>query len=518
MDDFTAQRGTADWERLKHLLANRSWRLDNLYTIVDEQGVEIPFRRNEAQQAYFAAQWSRDLIPKARKLGLSTAIEIFITDTCIFRGHTTAQIVDVTRDKAEEKLEMCRLAYDRLPVAIKYARPLEKSNTEEMVFANGSSINAGVSARGGTPQMLHVSELGMISVERPRVAKEIKTGSIEAVPKTGWVGVESTAHGTSGEFYEMVEAGKAARASGRQLTALDFRLHFFGWWIKSEYRLPNNLVIIPAELREYFKELQVKHSIKLDADQMAWYATKFASLGPDDTKSEFPSTIEETFFNSVQGAYWKRELTRARNDGRIGGLVPFDPSRRVNTAWDIGEDGTVILFHQTDGLRHRIIDCFAEEGGSLQSAAHVVHEKAKERGFIYEKHYGPHDIEHRVWAHKAKSRKEIAAELGIEFTVVPQVDDKADSIEAARRFINLCWFDEEHCKRLVEACDNYRKRWNKTASIWSPEPVHDWASHFADALQDLAMGLEPEDDPAVRESRRRRRGFSAERKTSSWSA
>lgn len=513
MDDFGAARGTPEFGRLKELLSNRAWRLDNLYTIRDEQGTEVPFKRNEAQRAYFAAQHSRDVIPKARKLGMSTGIGVFMTDTCIFRSGTFGAIVDETQAKAEEKLDICKLAYDRLPAPIKAARPLANSNTEEIVWQNGSKIQAGISARGGTPQMLHVSEFGKVAVDRPKVAREIRTGSIQAVPLTGWVGVESTAHGTSGDFYDMVEQAKNAGLAGRQLTALDFKLHFFGWWIKREYRLPNNLVVIPPELRLYFTELEVKHGIKLDADQMAWYATQFKFLGPDDVKSEFPSTVDELFFNSVLGAYWKKELTKARREGRIGGMVPHDPSRRVNTAWDIGEDGTVVIYHQTDGVRHRIIDYFEEEGGSLQSAAADVSQKASERGFIYEKHYGPHDIDHRVWAHKAKTRKEIAKELGINFTVVPQVEDKADSIEAARRFINLMWVDHEHCQRFEQGCDNYRKGWNKALNLFKAEPIHDWASHIADALQTLAMGIEPEKPD--RESRRR---FSQPKKTSAWAA
>jgi len=48
-------------------------------------------------------------------------------------------------------------------------------------------------------------------------------------------------------------------------------------------------------------------------------------------KSEDPSHIGETFFNSVEGAFFKLEMSRARQDKRIGQPVPFDPYRPVNT-------------------------------------------------------------------------------------------------------------------------------------------------------------------------------------------
>jgi hypothetical protein len=85
----------------------------------------------------------------------------------------------------------------------------------------------------------------------------------------------------------------------------------------------------------------------------------FEEQGPDDMKSEFPSHIEECFYSSLEGAYFKREMTKARDDKRIGLPVPYDPSRLVNTFWDIGmDDENCIWFHQTDGVRHRLIDFY----------------------------------------------------------------------------------------------------------------------------------------------------------------
>jgi hypothetical protein len=50
-------------------------------------------------------------------------------------------------------------------------------------------------------------------------------------------------------------------------------------------------------------------------------------------------------------------MSRARQHKSIGGPVPFDPYRPVNTFWDIGmDDETAIWFHQTDGVRERLID------------------------------------------------------------------------------------------------------------------------------------------------------------------
>jgi hypothetical protein len=63
----------------------------------------------------------------------------------------------------------------------------------------------------------------------------------------------------------------------------------------------------------------------------------FEEQGPDDMKSEFPSCIEECFYSSLEGSYFKAELSKARDEKRIGLPLPYDPSRPVNF-WDIGMD------------------------------------------------------------------------------------------------------------------------------------------------------------------------------------
>lgn len=510
-DTDAARREAEDKAKFKATIGNREWRLDNLYFIKDEAGNKVKFVRNEAQRAYSARRWWRDAIVKARQLGFSTFIAILILDLCMFRKGQTAGVIDVTLTDAKAKLSKIKFAYENLPETLRAANPLVRDNQTELEWANGSKVSVGTSYRGGTLQFLHVSEYGKISVDNPDGAKEIKTGAFNAVPiGKGVLAVESTAHGTSGEFYAVAEEAKKKSKSGLLLTPNDFRLHFFGWWIKPEYRIANNLVLITEDLRKYFAEvapvLMQRHGVVLDADQQAWYASKYGELGPDDMKSEYPTIVEETFFNSLEGAFWKRELSKARQEGRIGQMVPHDPTRRVNTFWDIGEDCTALWFHQSDGVRHRLIDYWEEEGSSLQRAISLLGDKQRERSFIYGAHYGPHDMDHRSWENKAKTRKEMAEELGIKFTIVPRVEDKDDSIEAGRRFLATSFFCAQYTGLGVERLDNYRKRWNKTLGRFTGEPLHDMASHGADSYQTGAMGYAPEKTMRKKQPKEERRG------------
>lgn len=475
-------------------LGNAEWRIDNLYWIQNEQGKKVRFVRNEAQRSWWHNRWWLNVILKARQLGFSTEIAIEMLDECLFIPNFTAGIIDYSIDDAKKKLDKIKFAYDNLPAYLKLQTRLIKDNTETLEFSNGSKVEVGTSHRGGTLQHLHVSEYGKISAVRPDKAKEIKIGGFGTVHVGMRIDVESTAAGIGGEFHDMVQRAEALAQEGRELSQLDFKLHFFAWWQHPGYVLDPRNVRISAELADYFTDLKANHRIDLSPEQRAWYAAKLAQIGIDGIYQEYPSYPDEAFKASVDGAYFKRQMSKARLDGRITRLH-HDEMRLVNTFWDIGNDTTSIWFHQTDGVRHRLIDYYEAADESIAHYAMELKDRSEAVGYNYGKHYGPHDLENTEWGGTGKTRKEIAEGLGLKFTVIPRIDDKNDAIDAARLFLGMCWFDEIHCARGIACLDNYKKKWNKLLSTWSREPLHDWASHGADSFMTGAMGYKPEREP-----------------------
>lgn len=520
MEGAAAPRGDRkrDYVLTKAKLADESWRLNNLYWVQDEHGTKLPFQQREPQRWYYENRWYLDIIAKARQLGFSTEIAVEMLDTCIFHTNTSAGIIDFTLEDAKKKLAKARYAYEHMPDSVKAKVPLVKDNEEELWFANDSRIEVGTTHRGGTLQFLHVSEFGQIAVKKPDTAVEIKTGAFKAVHAGNRIVVESTAHGTAGEFRDMVTEALNREKSGLPPSPLSWRVHFFPWWRHKDYRLQSNLVVVSLEMREYFAELRGKWGIRLDAMQEAWYAHQYKDLGPDKCREEYPSTIDELFFASVEGAYFKREMSKARAEKRVGHPVPFDNTRGVFTSLDIGVDGgMVLIFWQTDGVKFRVIDCLEDEDhtGSVQLYASWLFEKARDRGFRYTKHYVPHDMSHREWGSNAQSRYDIAKGLisSAPIEVVPQIMDKADSIEIARRMIGNTWFCEEHAKRVVDCLDNYQKKWNKTVQQWTSEPLKNGYDHGADAFQNGACGYTPD-----AEIRPPRSGRARSRSAGAWGA
>lgn len=498
---------------LMKVYGDREWRLDNLYFVQNETGTKVLYRRRKSQKAYCENQWVLDIIAKARQLGYSTHIAIEITDFCVFNKDKAAAIIDYKLEDAKKKLEKIAFAYHSLPDILKNRVYLIKENEDELRWSNGSSCVVGTTHRGGTNQFLHISEFGKIAAEKPETAREIVTGALQTIAPGQIIKVESTAHGTSGRFFDMVERAKAKAATGLPLSVLDFKLHFYGWMFRDDYRLPVNSVIVTQEVIDYFRQLKAKYGISVDGEQQAWYQRKLIDLGWDDMKEEFPSHIDECFYNSLEGAFFKKELAKARADKRIGFPVPYDPTRRVHTCWDKGmnekSDRNAICWFQHDGVRFRWVDFYENAGENIAHYAGVIEQKRIERKFIYGTHYGPHDLKQRVWGDTSptpKTMADIAKDVGITFKIVDRVDDKSVSIEAARRAIGVSFFCSEHCDGLIKGLDNYRKTWNKVIGDWTSVPFHNWASNSADALQCGAMGIQPErierDKPRDRGQRR----------------
>ncbi len=292
---------TAQIEQLKTLLGDWRWRLNNLYQIKDEAGRQITFRMNWAQQQLWDRMHYMNVILKARQLGFTTFIQLFMLDACLFNRNIRARTIAHTGDAVEEIFrEKIKFAYDNLPEALREAIPTVGDSAKVLAFKNGSSISVGQSGRSGTYQYLHVSELGEICARFPDKAEEIRSGALNAMHPGGVVFIESTAKGKLGLFYETCEDAQELQRQSVELGLLDYRFHFFPWWRHPGYTL-DEPVPDSDKLTEYFAGLE-KHGITLTDGQKAWYGKKARSQ-KGSIKSQFPSTPDEAF-EGAEGVFF----------------------------------------------------------------------------------------------------------------------------------------------------------------------------------------------------------------------
>lgn len=189
---------------------------------------------------------------------------------------------------------------------------------------------------------------------------------------------------------------------------------------------------------------------------------------------------------AIRGAYYAKQIAAARKDGRLTRL-PYDPALPVDTDWDLGmADKMTIWFSQS--LRTgevRLIDYYQNSDYGIEHYANVL----KERGYSYGEHWAPADINVRELG-TGKSRLEVAKSFGIHFKVTPKLTI-ADGIDAVRRLLPRCWFDEAKCEAGIEGLTHYRKGWDERLQQFKDEPEHDWASHPADSFRGLAVRHRP---------------------------
>ena len=479
--------------KLQKLLADPMWRISNLYKIIvkgndEDEGLVLQFTPNRAQLRFIERLHHRNIILKARQLGFTTLIAIVWLDHALFNANSRCGIIAHDREAAKVIFrDKVKFAYDNLPDELKAAMPLKADNADELLFAhNNSSVRVATSMRSGTIHRLHISEFGKICAKYPDKAKEVVTGSIPAVPLNGITVIESTAEGTDGDFYSMTQRAMALQEQEKPLSSKDWRFHFFPWWGEQHYRMPEGGAVITEKDHAYFDEIEAKMQTKLDIEQRTWYiATRDTDFSGSDENmwQEYPSTPKEAFQVSSEGCYYNKQITAVRKSGRVLRMPLLDVP--VNTFWDIGRsDGTAIWFHQQVGMEDRFIKYEEAHGEDLRYYIKLL----QDTGYIWNKHFLPHDADHKRLSDRNKSTKEMLEDLGLRnIEIVPVISDINTGINITRAAFASAYFDEEGCKLGFSHLENYKKRWNEKDSRWSDEPRKDHTSEGADAFRQWAQ-------------------------------
>jgi hypothetical protein len=208
-------------------------------------------------------------------------------------------------------------------------------------------------------------------------------------------------------------------------------------------------------------------------------------LRQEMSDEEFAQELECSFNAPNSGSYYGKLIDQCEHENRISN-VPHDPTLKVWTAWDLGiDDSTAIWCCQiTRGGEWRMIDYIEDSGAGLDHYVRLL----QQRPYVYERHLLPHDAEVRELG-SGRSRTETLNGLGVRPTRTVRAHSVADGINAVRMILPRSWFDAERCAKGIHALRHYRREWNEAAQTWRSAPVHDHASHGADAARYLALGV-----------------------------
>lgn len=264
--------------------------IEALFQIVDKDGQDVPFVLNHYQAELDSNLCGRDIIPKARQLGMSAYVLARFTAKCLYKRNTRAVVISHDKESTQRMLARVHYYLNNLrgpPATIKNASKNEltfpKTNSMFYIGTAGSRKFG----RGDTITDLHCSEIAYW--EDP---KSLVAGLFQAVPReSGEIIIESTGNGT-GNYYHRA-CTRAYEGIGR------FRLHFFDWLKAKEYQVPltsDEKQKLQGDLKVEWGEPELLNR-GLSLEQIAFRREKLEEFDYDLQRfmAEYPLTLDECF-------------------------------------------------------------------------------------------------------------------------------------------------------------------------------------------------------------------------------
>jgi hypothetical protein len=202
---------------------------EKLLLVRTREGRAARLKANAVQRAFERRRGERNIVLKARQMGLTTwAAARFFLKTITQPGTLTLEVAH-TQEAAEEIFRIVHRFVDWLPNELREgALKTSQANVRQIVFpemdAQYRVVTAGDrnAGRGLTVQNLHCSELA----RWPGDPAETLAGLRAAMSPGAELILESTPDGVGGCFYE--EWQKAGE--------MGMVRHFFPWWMERRYR------------------------------------------------------------------------------------------------------------------------------------------------------------------------------------------------------------------------------------------------------------------------------------------
>ena len=202
----------------------------------------------------------------------------------------------------------------------------------------------------------------------------------------------------------------------------------------------------------------------------------------NDQADQYDHIWEGGYATVTTGAYYAKQLSQARSEGRIGKVAP-DPNMTLRAFWDIGgtgqkADACSIWIAQFVGREIRWLDYYEAQGQPL--ATHIAWMRS--RGYADALCVLPHDgvQNDRVYDVSYESALQ-AADFETEIIKNQGKGAAIQRVEAARRLFPAMWFNEATCGPGIDAIGAYHAKIDEQRGA-DLGPEHDWSSHGADAF------------------------------------
>lgn len=212
----------------------------------------------------------------------------------------------------------------------------------------------------------------------------------------------------------------------------------------------------------------------------------------EERPDQYPHIWDGEYATAIAGAYYAKDLAKAKEEGRIG-FFPADPLMTVRLYADIGGTGAradnfVFWAVQFIGGEIRVLNHYEQQGQPI--ASHL--EWLRTNGYTPGKAqiFLPHDgdTQDKVFDVSYKSAFEAA---GYQVEIIPNQGKGAakQRVEATRRRFGAIRFNDATTESGRLALGWYHEKIDEVRGI-GLGPDHDWSSHSADAFGLMCVAYE----------------------------
>ena len=263
--------------------------IEGLFQIPNKEGEKVDFLLNAAQADFDEHLTGRDIVPKARQLGVSIYSVARLLVKCLGMENRRAVIISHTTDATQRLLAKVHFMLDNF----KGPEPVLKySNRNEITFPKtGSAMYIGTAGAqdlgvGDTITDLHCSE-----IPRWKNAGGLLSDLLQAVPKRGNITHEATGKGVGDWYHKTCMRCKDGTGP--------YKLHFYSWLWEPDYVITltgEQKESILNSLDERFEEATL-FDLGVTLEQLAWRRWKLSELDYDlaSFKEQYPRILEECF-------------------------------------------------------------------------------------------------------------------------------------------------------------------------------------------------------------------------------
>lgn len=380
------------------LLDDKRWRITNLYIINTKSDGKQVFKLTRAQKHFLDNMRHRNIILKSRQLGFSTLITLWILDEILFNSNkealAIAHIKEGMTDIFDKKV---KFALINLPESIGEMFKYKQNSKTKLQIVHGkdsySNFGVALSGRSGMYHYVHISEFAKLSKQFPLRAAEVMGGTLPAVPFDGYVFIESTAEGATGEFYDEYQTAlETLSKKSEALYNVQFYPHFYNWtWDDMEMRKITEIIPITAMERGNinWEEYQMTH--KLSDKEMTYYYMRWLGFKKnlDKLNQEYPTTVEEAFVSTGKPYFNIRKVVQEI-------AVAVEPKYYEVNETRLQEvfDGPLMVWHEPQQGHQYVMGVDTAEGlaGGDSSTMAVIDVESREVCALYKDQVTPDDL------------------------------------------------------------------------------------------------------------------------------